>query len=69
MEEEFPIELCVYNNAAVGKELPCEREPRKTRDRYAVATCTSRGHHDGELSPLIARAHDDIIIIAVEVQF
>ena len=44
MEDELAIELCVrgyhvYNNiweAAVGEELPCEHEPRNTKDRYSL---------------------------------
>ena len=45
MEEELVIELCVRGyhvykdiwEAAIGEELPCERETRNTNDRYAVA--------------------------------
>ena len=44
MEDKLAIKLRVhgyhiYNNiweAAVGEELLCEREPRNTKDRYAV---------------------------------
>ena len=44
MEKELMIELCVcsyyaYKNiweAAIREELPCERETRNTKDRYAI---------------------------------
>ena len=44
MEEELVIELCVRGyhvykdiwEAAIGEELPCERETKNTKDRWLV---------------------------------
>ena len=57
MEEEFAIEFCVCGyhvykdiwEAAIGEELPCEQEPRNTKDRYAGAA--SKYLHSGLVTP------------------
>ena len=57
MEEELVIELCVCGyhvckdiwEAAIGEELPCERETtcRNIQDRYACS-CEKRRHEELE---------------------
>ena len=38
---EMHMDSCCFWNAVVGEELPCQREPTNTVDRYAVAVLSS----------------------------